>query len=92
VAPSHEEVLEATEKRAGAMQGLVSDICQKIDVGSFPSPKIAERFAAGAEGVTFSDKPKALPKNTASELPPIFWPLVAGGLAGALVATLLLKK
>lgn len=52
MAPSHEEVLEATEKRSFDMQNLVADICAAMDLKDFPAPKVAEVFAGGAVPVS----------------------------------------
>lgn len=45
VAPSHEEVLEASDKRAGDVQRLVAHVVGRMDTGSLPAPHAAQVFA-----------------------------------------------
>ena len=82
MAPSHEEVLQATAERAGAMQGLVADICAQIPVGDFPEPPVAALFANGATPRTAA----AAAAATSAGLPPVVAAALAGGVVGALVA------
>jgi purine-nucleoside phosphorylase len=48
IAPSHEEVLEASDKRAADMQRLVADMVGRIDPAAYPQSLAASVFAPGA--------------------------------------------
>ena len=60
VPPSHEEVLEATERRAADMQGLVADIVARIQVAEFAEPAA---FAAYRSAPTWSPLRAALSRS-----------------------------
>jgi hypothetical protein len=84
VAPSHEEVLEATEKRSLDMQNLVADICAAIDLKEFPAPKVAGLFAGGAVPASKASREGGNGGGGSSQ---VVVAAAVGGVVGALVAS-----
>ena len=90
MAPSHEEVLEATRERADAMRGLVADICSRIPISDFPDTAVSALFKDGR-----TPAPSAAAAAQAPAVSPLVAAALAGGCVGAVVAaavTLLLLQ
>ena len=95
MAPSHQEVLDATVARTEAMQGLVQEICSSIPLADFPQAPVAALFEAGRT-------PPACeaPRHAGSAAPPgqlsqLAAAALVGGVVGAVAAaavTALLAK
>jgi hypothetical protein len=81
---SHEEVLEATEKRSLDMQNLVADICAAIDLKEFPAPKVAGLFAGGAVPGSKASREGGNGGGGSSQ---VVVAAAVGGVVGALVAS-----
>lgn len=84
VAPSHEEVLEATEKRSFDMQNLVADICAAMDLKDFPAPKVAEVFAGGAGPVSKASRGGSGGSGGGNQ---VVLAAAVGGVVGAMIAS-----
>lgn len=92
MAPSHEEVLEATRERADAMRGLVADICSRIPISDFPDTAVSALFK---DGRTPAPSAAAAAAAQAPAVSPLVAAALAGGCVGAVVAaavTLLLLQ
>ncbi len=96
MAPSHQEVLDATVARTEAMQGLVQEICGSIPVADFPQAPVAALFAAGSASPACAGAGRAAASAAApGQRSQLLVAALVGGVVGAVAAaavTVLLAK